>query len=138
MTLTDRAEAAQKALFGRYDRLNEKLKLAEGRLTSRHIPHVVGVVYRTQEDDCNNPGLAWDRYCIGLAKIKGEWRLCHGVTDDQDQNWPDWKPLVDCSAEDRVNSAPHLAKLEAKLVEAAEKFVPKVDKALVELDKYLG
>ena|ERR1700682_1561001 len=133
MSLALRAQSAQESLFGLYDRLNERIKLAEERLTARHVPYTVGVSVSGQ--------YTTDHYAI--AKIKGEWRLCYGQTDcgyqDESDEWPsEWKPLIECSALDRVNSVKHLAKLEANLVETSEKFIPYVDKAIIELDKFLA
>jgi len=73
-------------------------------------------------------------YCIGLMKYRSDWRICHGVYADMHEGGPDdWKPIMECSVEERVNAAPHIGKLRKKLVESAEKYVAKVDKAVAEM-----
>lgn len=141
-SFVERAQNAQELLFSRYDKLNERLTEAEKRLTSFHIPHQVSFVYKMADDDFRDPASSWTAYEIAISKIKGNWRLCHAVTWHHDPSGsgeePEFTPLVECSAFDRVEAARHLAKLEEKIIEAAEKFVARVDKAVDALDQYLS
>ncbi|MDZ4818737.1 MAG: hypothetical protein SGJ20_07170 [Planctomycetota bacterium] len=136
MTLLERAHSAQKALFSRYDRLNQLWTEAEKRLTSNHVPHFVTVVCQRWPDIQGEETIEE----IGLVKIKGEWRIGFTEVDGRDTDYlhVSWIPIVDCSAQIRVNCAKHLPKLEQAVVESAEKFIPRVDIAIDELTKFLA
>ncbi len=132
-SLSARAQSAQETLFGLYDRLNAGIRAAEKRLTSYHVPYEVSVADAGQ--------YTTDHYAI--AKVKGEWRLCYGETDvayneNSDEMPSEWRPLIECSAAERANAGKHLCRLEAKLVESSERFIPFVEKAVSELDKFLA
>ena len=132
-TLSERAQSAQKSLFGLYDRLNDGIKAAEKRLTSYHVPYELSVSVVGQ--------YATDYYAI--ARIKGEWRLCYGQTNvgygEESEEMPsEWRPLIDCSGIDRAKAGKHLPSLEAKLVEASERFIPYVESGLSDLERFLA
>jgi hypothetical protein len=138
MTLEVRAEKARKELFARYDRLNALWLEAEERLTKYHIPRPVKheyCEYLLDEGDPNS-GSMWD--CLGLQKVKGKWRICHGSYYYIEPGPSNWTPIVDCSAEVRVWAAKHLLGLEEEVVKSAEKFIPKVEDAIQALTSALG
>ena len=135
-SLNVRAEAARETLFQRYDELNEKWLKAEEQLTELHIPRGVGYCYRSWDDgDEYEPNGYESHLSLGLQKVNGKWRICHGYYTDVS---PDtrWTPITECSAEIRVEAARYFGKLREAVVESAEKFIPKVDEAINEL--YLG
>ena len=88
-----------------------------------------------------DPYSSLDCECLGLVKFRGEWRLClgHFVRNDCnphpcDPDEPmDWKPILDCSVEERVQAAPHIAKLREEIVASAEQYICKVDEAVAHL-----
>src|SRR5262245_51293626 len=105
MTLEQRAAKARKALFPRYDQLNALWLTVEERLSKYHIPRPPEYIYceyRVDERDPNS-GPAWD--CLGMQKIKGKWRICHGSYCWSEDGPSDWTPIVECSAEIRVRAA---------------------------------
>jgi len=131
MTLSERAEEARETLFGRYDQLNALWLQAEQQLTRLHIPRAVDYLY----DECpswqqpSDPAEVQKEY-LGLQKIKGKWRICHGALYAYGVPEVDWTPITDCSAETRVIAAKHLPGLRQRVVESAEEFVAKVDEAI--------
>lgn len=128
----EQKEQLRNALFSRYDQLNDRITKAEKRLAAFHVPHTVSLQYDTAGDETDHVYLY-----IAIHKIKGEWRLCHAIVEHEYLE-PNYKPLVDCSAWERVRASKHLHKLEGEIVNACERFVPKVDEAVAELDKYLA
>ena len=48
---------------------------AEEQLTSYHLTRIVHHAYSEPVDEYNNP---MGCHCLGLEKINGKWRLCHG------------------------------------------------------------
>lgn len=134
-SLDARAEAAQQALFGRYDQLNALWTQGEEQLTRMHIPHSVSYDYsKWMSED----GPYYEYAAIALVKIAGKWRICYGTFDDINPDRAVWTPIVECSAEVRIDAAKHLPKLREAVVEAAERFIPKVDKAIAELQAALS
>jgi hypothetical protein len=141
MTLEQRAQSARKHLFERYDQLNVFWLKAEEMLTKKyHIPHTIQFDY-SYPDECEIHQLG--HYlcdCLGLEKIKGKWRLCHGQYHiNGPQEVEEWTPVVDCSVSTRVAAAKHvyLKGLEEEIVNSSERFGPRVDKAIQELSQFL-
>jgi hypothetical protein len=132
MTLTDRANQARDALFGRYDQLNALWLQAEEELTKAHIPRLVSCAYLKYEEDYQHPD-SEVHHCLGIQKINGKWKICHAIycpylADPCSE--PTWTPITECSAEIRVLAAKHLPQLREAVVESAETFIPKVDEAI--------
>lgn len=136
MTTLSRPLQAKQALFSSYDQLNERINKVEERLTSFHVSQ--GVSYEYERVTSPNPQEGWTSFVLEIAKIKGKWRICHVEywSEAPDQR-PHPKPLVECSARDRVRAAKHLAKLEELIVKDSEQFLSDVDAAVAEIDKYL-
>jgi len=130
MTLDQRAEIARKELFARYDQLNALWIKAEERLTKYHIPHAVEFNYCSYRIDYNDPSAGEMLDYLSLQKVKGKWRICFGSCYYLGPGPSEWTPIVDCSAEIRVNAAKYLPGLETAVVESAERFIPRVDSAI--------
>jgi hypothetical protein len=143
MTLDQRAKQAREQLFKRYDALNALWLKAEEEITKLHIPHSVTYAYDSLDTDefGLNEGKVFFVPCLGVQKIKGKWRICVGsyydYPDGRDSD-PEWTSIIECSAEIRVEAAEHLPGLRQKVVEEAEKFIPRVNKAIEALEKALA
>jgi hypothetical protein len=138
-SLDSRAEKARTALFERYDQLNALWDTAEKQITKFHIPRPVCYEY---DSLCHfDPQFGEEPYggiCLGVQKVKGEWRICHGYYHYNDPNDDhDWKPISECSAEIRVSAVDHIAELRQRVVETAEKFIPLVDTAIETLRSFV-
>jgi hypothetical protein len=70
------------------------------------------------------------RECLGLQKIRGKWRICHGLDYDVFPDREHWTPITECSAQVRVEAAEHLDKLREAVVKSAENFISRVDEAI--------
>jgi hypothetical protein len=137
MTLQERARNARKTLFSRYDQLNALWLQAEEQLTQLHIPRPVSHKYAEYQDWDQPNGAITSKY-LGLQKVKGKWRICHGICEEWCQPEPYWTPIIECSAESRVEATKHLDGLRKAVVESAERFIPKVDEAINALAETLG
>lgn len=133
-SLEVRARAAQESLFQRYDQLNALWTLAEEQLTKFHVPHCV------QFDYSDWPGAdGYSEYaCLGLEKVNGKWRICHGYCTDMSPECDTWTPITECAATVRISAAKHLPKFREAVIAAAERFLPRVDKAIEELQAALS
>ena len=91
--------------------------------------------------DPEDPYPSLDCECLGLVKSEasGDCVLAISSADDCnphpcDPDEPmDWKPILDCSVEERVQAAPHIAKLREEIVASAEQYICKVDEAVAHL-----
>lgn len=131
-----RATVAQNGLFARYDELNETWLHAERMLNSFHIPHGYHVVYQSfRADDVDHN---YDEYLhLGMVKIKGNWRICHGCSDDVRPEVVDWTPITECSAMIRVSAATHFDKLFEEAVRVSEQFLLRTAKAISHLRNFM-
>jgi hypothetical protein len=137
MTLEQRAQKVRKELFSRYDQLNALWEKAEEQLCKNHIPREVLFPFNSFD---MNPGErnAQILQCLGLQKIKGKWRICYVEFPDRCEcalEW--WTPIIECSAEIRVQAAKHLSAFRKYTIEQAEAFVPEVDDAIQQLSSAL-
>ena len=133
--LTARSRETTEALYARYDQLNELWIQAEKLLTQAHVPEPVFFAYDEpwyREPTAQEEPVA--TFCLGLLKVKGKWRICHGsrpfkLTDQE----PDWNLITECSASERVMAAEHLPALYERVIESAKEFVQTVDTAIADL-----
>lgn len=139
-TLEARAKNARQSLFQRYDQLNALWEKAEEQITKFHIPRPVCYEYEALCAFQYGEEEPYEGCCLGVQKVKGKWRICHGTYyycappgDDE----PDWKPIIECSAEVRASAVEHLEGLREKVVESAEKFVPVVEEAIEKLRRFV-
>ena len=140
LSLDERAESARAALFERYDELNSLWTQAEEQLTKLHIPQGVEHIYRSWDSDPRDPhNPCEDYYVLGIQKIKGKWRICHGCCyDSMECVVEDWTPITDSSAEIRVLAASHLPGLREAVIKSAEAFIPWVEEAITKLRNELN
>jgi hypothetical protein len=125
----------RESLEERLNRLNALWEQIEEKLIALQTPRQVSVVYDSQ----TNPETGEIIHSmLGLAKIGGNWRLCHDFLHDSDPFESNWKPITDCSAEIRVEAAQHVTKLKEEIIRTAEEFLPKIDNAIASLDKMLS
>ncbi len=111
---------------------------AEEELTKLHIPRPVSYSYRSYDEDYCDPSTRIN-FCLGIQKIKGDWRICHAIDHPCDGDYdPQWTPITECSVEVRVQAAKYLPQLKEAVVKSAETFIPKVDEAIGELKKALS
>ena len=123
----EREKQVIKALSGRYDELEALWEEAEKDLKRFRVPHEVHHRYKQFVETRN--GLSWD-YFLGFLRYGKDWRICHCVFCDRCDDEFEWKPVVECTVDVRLETVPHFAELRKKVVEAAEKFVPKLEKAI--------
>jgi hypothetical protein len=139
--LDDRSRRTAEALAPRYEQLNQLWAEAESRLKAMQVPRYAWVICKHVPIDPEDQYSADYCDCLGLVKYRGEWRLCSGscVLDDFHPQLPgteqptNWRPISDCTVEERVEAAPHLGKLREAIVVSAEHYVAKVDEAIAQL-----
>lgn len=137
-TLEERNKKAADCLSPRYNLLNAKWELAEKKLKAMQAPRHVWIVYHSEPGDPGKPDEYQVNDCLGLVRYRGEWRLCHASYIDSDGTPTDWKPIIECSGEERVAAAGFVLKLREEVVCSAEKFVARVDRAIELLTEALN
>ena len=143
MTLDERNEEVNQALESRFSQLNSTLEAHEAKLKGMMVPKSVWHMYKSYEDINEQAGHSAGQYrfYLGMVKLRGAWRLCHASQYEDycgPQEEVDWKPIVEASIEDRIDAAAHIEKLREAIVEAKEKLVPELERAIAGLAKSLG
>lgn len=129
-----------KVVGTKYDALNALWNKAEGSLKKFLVPHHVEHCFESYVDDSEpnhqQYGIETCR-SISWAKCGGSWRLCHEVyyTDHPEQ--VSVRPIVECSADIRLNLVKHFPKLREMVIEAAQKNIDSLDSAIAEFTDIL-
>lgn len=139
MTIEDQNDELNQILQSHLNDLNAKIDGHEKQLKKMMIPRDVEYTYH-KEDVLDGEGrcLGETYYHVGLIKLQGSWRLCHGIEDTCVPYDTNWKPLVDSSIGDRLRAVPHLETLRSKVVEEKKKLIPELEAAIDILSKSLG
>jgi hypothetical protein len=128
----------------RLDHLTGLLREWEKRLIGRQQPRHVIYVYQTDygNSDPNDPPYDNEHYCIGIAKYAGKWRLCLGEYNEFQHYFQDvpisWRPITDCTMEERIRVAKYVTELEREIVKTGEEMLPKLDEAICHLEDGLA
>lgn len=142
MTLDERNDEVNKALDARFSQLNAALEAHEAKLKAMMVPKDAWVMYDSYDDEDLRSGQTYGQHqaYIGMIKLRGAWRLCHAyhyVSYSGPEDDLNWTPLVEVNIEGRIKAAEHIDKLREAIVEAKEKLVPDVEKAIAALAKSL-
>lgn len=142
---SDRLTKANQTLAPLLDQINQAFAEAEKRLRASHPVKDEWFTYRSVPEDPFNPNACYHIYhCIGVAKHKGEWRLCCG-TDYECRRELDIEaegPVTEMSRWVRVEVAASLPEwfpaLQERIANATENFVAKAKDALEKMMAGLG
>jgi hypothetical protein len=133
-----RSKALRSETDKRLDRLTALWRKIETRLIGlQHPRHVWYEYYTGTSGNPENPD-DYDCCYIGIAKFAGKWRLCHGESNRRWSSEISWRPITDCSVEERLRAAKCVGKLEAKIIESGEQTLPKLDEAISHLEQHLA
>ncbi len=139
MTIDERNDELNEALATRLEQLNAVIEEHEKQFKAMKLARDAMHAYRshTMEDDHRNC-IGEINWYVGMIKMKGGWRLCY-ANEHEHYNWPDesidWKPLVECSIEQRIDAVPHIKTLREAIVKSKESLVPELEKAIVAIAK---
>jgi hypothetical protein len=124
-------------ISGRLDHLTGLWREIEEKLISRQPPR--HVYYTYDDGDPSWPLGENESLCIGIAKHAGKWRLCLGEYNAYDGgNRVFWRPVTDCTMEERIELTRYVGKLEEEIVKTGEKVIPKLDEAIHRLQDRLA
>ena len=144
-SVADRARKANDGARPILDQINKGFAEAEKRLRALQPVTDAWVAYRSEPEDPMRPDACYHiHYCVGIAKYKGEWRLCCGAMHDgcPDEEVAGVEPVSEKSRFDRVEVAEELPKwfpkLQERIAKAAEDFLPKATNALTRMTAGLG
>jgi len=135
MTVDERNDELNKALTTRLEQLNAAIEDHEKQFKVMKLARNVMHVFRTRsmEDDHRNC-IGEVNWFVGMIKLKGGWRLCY-AHDQEHYSYPDettinWKPLVECSIEERIDAVPHVGALREAIVKSKESVVTELEEAI--------
>lgn len=134
MTIDERNEELNEALTARLEQLKTAIEEYEKQFKAMKLARDAKHVYRsrTMEDEQRNC-IGEINWYVGMIKLKGGWRLCY-AHDHEHYSYPDetidWKPLVECSIEERIDAVSHIGALREAIVKSKESLVPELEKAI--------
>ncbi len=132
MTIEDKNKELNEVVSDRLKKLQVVIEQYEASLKKLLIPRDVWYTYRTEDhvdDQGQYNGYSTD-YMIGMTKIAGNWRLCHGISDHCGPGHFDSKPLVDTPIPLRIESIKHLEALRHEIVESKKGLIPEIEDAI--------
>jgi hypothetical protein len=131
MTINEKNEEVNRVFDSRVDQLNAAYEVAEKELRAMRVVVEADYPYANWDDDREQPQYKCYAH-IGVVKLQGQWRICHGYSDDCH---PDvvWKPIRDASVHERISAARHIYKLREEIVRQKEKAIPRVESAIAAL-----
>jgi len=133
MTIDERNDELNQALTARLEQLNLGIEKQEGELKAMMIARDTQYCYRTAEELDGGRTVGEHSWHIGMIRLKGGWRLCHAAHYFHYQGFEEdiaWKPLVDCSIEERIEAVSHIGALREEIVKSKESLVPELEKAI--------
>jgi hypothetical protein len=133
--ISKRNEAVRSEIEKKLDHLTELWNAVEGKVLSMQPPRHIKFYFDSQTDD--HSGMS-QYSCLGLQRYGGKWRLCYAWDSDWHDGALDWRPVVDCSTEIRVDAAKHIEKLLEEVVKSGKEYLPEVDEAVRCLENVLG
>jgi hypothetical protein len=135
-TEEERNRLATESLAKSLDKLNAHLAAVEKKLRGMmKFPLHVTVRYNERDDDQNTGAAVWE--LLGIIRRGGEWRLC--LAHDADVALSvDWKPLIECSLEERVQASDQIDALRLEIIKSTEQYVSKVEGAVSKLSSVLA
>lgn len=110
---------------------------AEKPFSGRFVVRMKPQVHETTPDRCD---------CLGIARCRGERRLCIGsytrdvcnqLQDPPETEPSTWKPIAESSAAERVEAAEPIAERRREIVESAGRYIARVDEAVTHLARAL-
>lgn len=131
MTIEDKNKELNEVVSDRLKQLQAVIDEYEASLKKLLIPRDVWYTYKTQPDrDDQGQCIGSTAYMIGMTKIGGNWRLCHGISDQWGSGDFDSKPLVDTPIPLRIESVEHLEALRHEIVEKKKDLIPELEDAI--------
>jgi hypothetical protein len=132
--LGKRNDAIRTEIEKKLDHLTELWNAVEGKILSMQPPRHISHLFATYTAD---NGMS-QYECLGLQRHGGKWRICFARDNDWTDEAPNWRPIVDCSTEVRVEAAKHIEAFMEEVVKSGKDYIPKVDEAVSSLTNALG
>ncbi len=140
--LKSRLLQAKQSLNDWYDALNRAWQEAEETIVSMNVGREVAVhLFDDEPEYVRDPDTGDDivaspvySHYLAFLKHHGKWQICYGTVpvgwDWCNEYVHSWKPIRECSKEQRVEAAEDLPRLLATVVEEAEKVSAEVEGAV--------
>jgi hypothetical protein len=134
MSIDEKNQEVNRVFDSRIEQLNAAYELAEKQLRAMRV--VVDTDLRYGRCDVavdDDPRNSYECFAhIGVIKLQGQWRICHGYSDECN---PDviWKPIRDATVHERIAAARHIDKLREEIVRQKEKTIPRIESAVAAL-----
>lgn len=134
MSQDERNQEVNDSLNVRLGQLNLLIDKKEAELKSMMVARDTVLCFHDYQDENDDRGE--HQHLLGMIKQKGGWRLCY-CFHYESFGHPDrevrWKPLVDCSIEERIQATKHIEKLKGRIIDEKEKLMPELENAIENL-----
>jgi hypothetical protein len=132
-SLESRLQQADQNFHQWCDQVNRLWVEAEAKVLAINPGRPVVTIIKVDEPaDEDPPGSVAAVHLLGLFKIQGNWRLGYGLGPEEVEYWEhpySWKPITECSLEQRLEAAKALESLMKNLIEAREERTSKAEVA---------
>jgi hypothetical protein len=118
------------------DALNDFWKKAEAQLSALQIPVACRHVYNSVDFDPEYESET--EFAIGWRHHLTGWRICHCSYPADEPEKVNWRPILECSAKDRMEAVDGFPALRKLLLESAKAYVEKVREAAAKLEAALA
>lgn len=139
MSFDEKNSHVSAALSTRLDQLNSAIDVMEAQFRKMGIVVECEVDYGRWPDDPAQPSY-YTHAQIGMVKLQGQWRLCHGYMQEDRPDEVEWKPLRDASVQERIAAIRHVEKLREEIVRSKERLISRLDgviaAAVSEIERY--
>lgn len=137
MTLEEQNQELNDAANARLSQLRTIIEAHEQALKEMGVFRDVWYCYDSEPLDYRDPNEYRSyAYLIGMIKWRGEWRLCHDVQIDCEDE-TDWKPLADAAIALRMKAIQYIGNLRETIVEDKKKLNPLLDECIEKAAKLL-
>ncbi|HTU26900.1 MAG TPA: hypothetical protein VMF30_15950, partial [Pirellulales bacterium] len=131
MGIEDKNKELNAVVSARLKKLQGAIEEYEASLRKLMIPRDVWHTYRSQDhEDDHGQCCGSTEYMIGMSKVGGNWRLCHGVSEQWGPGYFESKPLVDTPIPFRLEGIKHLEELRHEIVEKKKELIPEIEDAI--------
>jgi hypothetical protein len=129
MSLKERAREAQESTRSWYEQLNHELQEAEAVFASMNLPTNFGITIKSVEHEWG-PQVTTIDHCLWYMKHDNRWCFCYQWVRDGDPEDATTKPVLECTAQERIDALRSVPQLLERAVQEAERVASQIEQAL--------
>ena len=135
--LIKRNQKALKQAAPLFDRINHAWDEIEDFFRKQGVLRPASFTYRNWSES-NGQGEWGGQRLLGVEKVKGKWRICHGDLYDNGPLDVSWMPMAECGIELRIEMLEYVGELFAVMVKSNEEYIAEIEQAVALSDEVLA